>query len=126
MKTKNIKKILLAATVCCGIAATAPLTSFSSWIDEDTSTLITTGDSRDDADAWLTGVYSKWIVDIFCWATSPAYWNSMPTMWLVLTGISALLAQVISKVRAMSPMHCGKGATGLSNVPTLLSVISRL
>lgn len=71
MKTKNIKKILLAATVCCGFVATAPLTSCSSWIDEDTSTLMTTGDSRDDADAWLTGVYSKWIVDIFCWGYFP-------------------------------------------------------
>lgn len=53
--------------------AAAGLTSCNSWIDEDPEGLITpdkVGSDETAANQWVTGVYSKWIYDIFCWG----YW----------------------------------------------------
>jgi len=70
---KSMKQFIFAAgLVCCCCAAT--LTSCNSYIEEDTSGLLTTenvGDSKEACDLWVTGVYSKWIYDIFCWGYFP-------------------------------------------------------
>jgi len=45
-----------------------------SWIKEDTSSLVTDttiGDSDEACAQWVTGVYSKWIYDMFCWGYFP-------------------------------------------------------
>ena len=45
-----------------------------SWIKEDTSAQLldsTIGDSKEDAAMLVTGVYSKWIYDMFCWGYFP-------------------------------------------------------
>ncbi|MBQ9671741.1 MAG: RagB/SusD family nutrient uptake outer membrane protein [Prevotella sp.] len=50
------------------------LNSCSSWIEEDTDGQMldtTVGQSANDVDAWVTGVYSKWIYDMFCWGYFP-------------------------------------------------------
>lgn len=50
-----------------------PMTSCS-WIEEDTSAQLTSqtvGDSKEDAAMLVTGVYSKWIYDMFCWGYFP-------------------------------------------------------
>lgn len=44
------------------------------WIEEDTSSLVTDttlGDSDEACAQWVTGVYSKWIYDMFCWGYFP-------------------------------------------------------
>lgn len=48
--------------------------SSCSWIAEDESLLqtpATVGDSEEACEQWVTGVYSKWIYDIFCWGYFP-------------------------------------------------------
>lgn len=48
--------------------------SSCSWIAEDESLLqtpATVGDSEEACAQWVTGVYSKWIYDIFCWGYFP-------------------------------------------------------
>ena len=50
------------------------LLSSCSWIQEDTSSLVTDttlGDSEEACAQWVTGVYSKWIYDMFCWGYFP-------------------------------------------------------
>ena len=50
------------------------LLSSCSWIEENTSSLVTDkaiGDSEEACAQWVTGVYSKWIYDIFCWGYFP-------------------------------------------------------
>ena len=45
-----------------------------SWIEENPSSLVTDtsmGDSPEACDAWVTGTYSKWIYDMFCWGYFP-------------------------------------------------------
>lgn len=45
-----------------------------SFIDEDTegqTTDAVVGDSDEAARAWVTGVYSKWVYDMFCWGYFP-------------------------------------------------------
>lgn len=54
--------------------ATVALTSCDSWIEEDPAGQITdekVGDSEEAANSWVTGVYSKWIYDMFCWGYFP-------------------------------------------------------
>lgn len=61
---------IIAILLLCTLA----LGSCSSWIEEDPDSLITdekAGDSDDAADQWVTGVYSKWIYDMFCWGYFP-------------------------------------------------------
>lgn len=57
------------------VAATAfSLSSCDSWIKESPDDQITeekVGDSDDAANSWVTGVYSKWIYDMFCWGYFP-------------------------------------------------------
>lgn len=50
------------------------LSSCNSWIDETTEGQITEqslGDNDEAAQAWVTGVYSKWVYDMFCWGYFP-------------------------------------------------------
>ena len=50
------------------------LSSCNSWIEEDPSSLVTderVGDSEAAAKQWVTGTYSKWIYDMFCWGYFP-------------------------------------------------------
>lgn len=50
------------------------LAGCTSWIEEDPDSLITddmVGDSEDAAKQWVTGVYSKWINDMFRWGYFP-------------------------------------------------------
>jgi hypothetical protein len=45
-----------------------------SWIKEDPKDLVTDtvlGDSEEACAQWVTGVYSKWIYDMFCWGYLP-------------------------------------------------------
>lgn len=45
-----------------------------SWIEENPSNLVTdtaVGDSPEACDEWVTGTYSKWIYDMFCWGYFP-------------------------------------------------------
>ena len=49
-------------------------TSCNSWIEEDPESVVTdekVGDNSDACKAWVTGTYSKWIYDIFCWGYFP-------------------------------------------------------
>ena len=75
MITKSIKNIFAAGLVCCCLAASmTALTGCNSYIEEDTDGLSTTeqvGDSKEACDLWVTGVYSKWLYDIFCWGYFP-------------------------------------------------------
>lgn len=51
-----------------------PLTGCSSWIEEDPQSEVTdekVGDSAEAAASWVTGTYSKWIYDMFCWGYFP-------------------------------------------------------
>ena len=46
----------------------------SSWIEEEQkgqTTVETLGDSDEAAQNWVTGVYSKWVYDMFCWGYFP-------------------------------------------------------
>ncbi len=61
---KTIYSILAVALVAVS------LSSCDSWIKEDPEGQITeekVGDGDDAANSWVTGVYSKWIYDMFCW-----------------------------------------------------------
>jgi hypothetical protein len=72
MKIITIKHIIVVWSLTfCILSIT---TSCNSYIEEDTSGLLTAdavGDSREACDLWVTGVYSKWIYDIFCWGYFP-------------------------------------------------------
>ncbi len=50
------------------------LTACNSWIEEDPQSELTdekVGDSGEAAASWVTGTYSKWIYDMFCWGYFP-------------------------------------------------------
>ena len=66
-----MKKNIFVLLLC--LALIVPMTSCS-WIEEDTSAQLTSqtvGDSKEDAAMLVTGVYSKWIYDMFCWGYFP-------------------------------------------------------
>ncbi len=66
---KNILSVLAIAA-----ASVLSMSSCSSWIEENPDGQITedkVGDSVDAASSWVTGVYSKWIYDMFCWGYFP-------------------------------------------------------
>ena len=63
------KIIILLAISLLPFAFTA-----CSWVKEDVSDQLldtTIGGSKEDADMLVTGVYSKWIYDMFCWGYFP-------------------------------------------------------
>lgn len=65
-----MKKYLLMIV----ITALAFVQTGCSWIEEKPDSLITpekVEDSADGARQWVTGVYSKWIYDMFCWGYFP-------------------------------------------------------
>ena len=72
-----MKKYLLSI-ICYLLPVTCyllPVTfSSCSWIKEDPASLITPDkveNSEDGARQWVTGIYSKWIYDMFCWGYFP-------------------------------------------------------
>ncbi len=67
-----MKKIILSALAF--LIGMGTFTGCSSWIEEDPDSFITPdmlGDSEDAAKQWVTGVYSKWINDMFRWGYFP-------------------------------------------------------
>jgi hypothetical protein len=67
-----MKKIFVSCLLLASVGLA--LTSCNSWIEEDPDSLVTdekVGDSNDAAASWVTGVYSKWIYDMFCWGYFP-------------------------------------------------------
>lgn len=72
MIAKHIKTLFLTCFV--GFSSVALHTSCSSWIDEEIegqTTDATLDDSDEAAQTWVTGVYSKWVYDMFCWGYFP-------------------------------------------------------
>ena len=70
---KNISNRLFIIGLIALAVSTFALPSCS-WIEEDTASLVTDkaiGDSEEACAQWVTGVYSKWIYDIFCWGYFP-------------------------------------------------------
>lgn len=68
---KNIRNILVLCLLSFSVAVLCP---GCSWIKEDPSDLVTDtklGDSEEACAQWVTGVYSKWIYDMFCWGYFP-------------------------------------------------------
>lgn len=68
------KTILSIAAACMLVIGAGALAGCTSWIEEDPDSLITddmVGDSEDAAKQWVTGVYSKWINDMFRWGYFP-------------------------------------------------------
>ncbi|MBQ7442640.1 MAG: RagB/SusD family nutrient uptake outer membrane protein [Bacteroidaceae bacterium] len=68
------KIIIYTCSVCCYIAAATIATACSSYIDESLegqTTEATIGDSDEAISTWVTGVYSKWVYDMFCWGYFP-------------------------------------------------------
>ena len=78
-KTKRVMKYIsifninhLFVTLCCALSMC--LLPSCSWIEEDPSHLITDNDLEDSEEVCnqlVTGVYSKWIYDMFCWGYFP-------------------------------------------------------
>ena len=65
------KTMTYVLALIMGAGMTAGCTS---WIEEDPDSLITpemVGDSEDAAKQWVTGVYSKWVNDMFRWGYFP-------------------------------------------------------
>lgn len=64
---KRYKYILLSFCLIGMVAC-------SSWIEENPESQVTdekVGDSAEAAASWVTGTYSKWIYDMFCWGYFP-------------------------------------------------------
>lgn len=69
MKMKNIYVAMLLAAVAGG-----SLTSCDDFLTEKPKAIVepdNMGDSQQAVDSWVTGVYSKWIYDMFCWGNFP-------------------------------------------------------
>lgn len=67
-----MKKIYF--TLLVSLSSLFFLTACSSWIEENPEGQVTAdkvGDSEEAAAAWVTGTYSKWIYDMFCWGYFP-------------------------------------------------------
>lgn len=64
----RIKNIIYVFCLACS------LTACNSWIKEDVEGQFTddkVGDNSEAVASWVTGTYSKWIYDIFCWGYFP-------------------------------------------------------
>ena len=67
MKTKSIIILLFTITMAAGMVS-------CDWLKESPESSLTdmqVGDSDEAAASWVTGVYSKWIYDMFCWGYFP-------------------------------------------------------
>ena len=67
MKTKSIIILLFTITMAAGLVS-------CDWLKESPESSLTdmqVGDSDEAAASWVTGVYSKWIYDMFCWGYFP-------------------------------------------------------
>lgn len=67
LRQASIARVLCLFSLLC-------LTACNSWIEEDPQSEITdekVGDSAEAAASWVTGTYSKWIYDMFCWGYFP-------------------------------------------------------
>ncbi|MBO5553644.1 MAG: RagB/SusD family nutrient uptake outer membrane protein, partial [Paludibacteraceae bacterium] len=72
LTAKRSNRLFLAGLIALAVSAFA-LPSCS-WIEENPDSLITPaqlGDSEEACDQLVTGVYSKWIYDMFCWGYFP-------------------------------------------------------
>lgn len=66
---KGLQAVVMLLVLCPLI-----LSSCNSYIEEDTDGLSVdtqVGDSKEACDLWVTGVYSKWLYDVFCWGYFP-------------------------------------------------------
>ena len=74
-KVESRKPLLsLSVSVLLSLSLLASGLSSCSWVKEDVSGQLldnTIGDSKEDAAMLVTGVYSKWIYDMFCWGYFP-------------------------------------------------------
>ncbi|MBQ7191267.1 MAG: RagB/SusD family nutrient uptake outer membrane protein [Paludibacteraceae bacterium] len=67
--THTYKTIISLSLILCSVVLDG-----CKWIKEDTKDQLvaeTIGDSKEDASMLVTGVYSKWIYDMFCWGYFP-------------------------------------------------------
>lgn len=67
----KINKILVSAMLMGGAMLT---TSCNDWLTTEPESFIgpeNLGDSKEACDIWVTGVYSNWLYDIFCWGEFP-------------------------------------------------------
>ena len=72
LTAKRSNRLFIAGLIALAVSAFA-LPSCS-WIEENPDSLITPaqlGDSEEACDQLVTGVYSKWIYDMFCWGYFP-------------------------------------------------------
>ncbi len=70
--TTSIMRSLAVGLSLC--ATTMLLESCNKYIEEDTSGLVTIesiDDSEQGCNYWVSGVYSKWVYDVFCWGYFP-------------------------------------------------------
>lgn len=69
---KRINKYILSAMLLgCGTMVT---TSCNDYLTEKPESMIgpdNVGDSKEAVDTWVTGVYSNWLYDMFCWGEFP-------------------------------------------------------
>ena len=69
---KRINKYILSAMLLgCGTMVT---TSCNDFLTEKPESMIgpdNIGDSKEAVDTWVTGVYSNWLYDMFCWGEFP-------------------------------------------------------
>ncbi len=74
-KVESRKPLLsLSVSVLLSLSLLAGGLTSCSWIKEDPKDLVTDtvlGDSEQACAQWVTGVYSKWIYDMFCWGYFP-------------------------------------------------------
>jgi len=67
LRQASIARVLCLSSLLC-------LSACSSWIEEDPQSEVTdekVGDSYEACASWVTGTYSKWIYDMFCWGYFP-------------------------------------------------------
>lgn len=67
----KLKKYLYIAILC---TAGMTFTSCNDWLQEEPKSFIgpdQLGDSKEAVDEWITGVYSNWLYDMFCWGEFP-------------------------------------------------------
>lgn len=94
----------------CGTMVT---TSCNDYLTEKPESMIgpdNVGDSKEAVDTWVTGVYSNWLYDMFCWGEFPKVLGSTPTIFPVLTGCLVLWVPVTSRL-SLHWTRCGRVLT---------------